>query len=158
MRERSIGLGLAIVVVVGAATLWAQEPKVLTIQDLFQRNLGTPAQQNAQFPPHKIIGNVYYVGTEMLSSFLVTTPQGNILIDTIYERNVPQIQDSIRQLGFKFEDVKIVLGSHAHGDHQEGDGLVVKMTGAKAMAMAEDLPPLMAMRSPGSIPRPMYEV
>src|SRR5205809_6785025 len=134
-----------------------QAPRVYTIQELFTRNVGTPEQQNKQVPPHKIIGNVYYVGTESLSAFLVTTPQGHILINSIYERNVPTIQDSVQKLGFKFEDVKILLGSHAHGDHQEGDGLVVKITGAHAMAMAEDIPPLMAMRSPGGTPRPVYE-
>jgi metallo-beta-lactamase class B len=139
--------------------LIAQEaPRVYTIQELFTRNVGTTEQQNKQFPPHKVIGNVYYVGTESLSSFLITTPQGHILINSIYERNVPTIQDSVQKLGFKFEDIKILLGSHSHGDHQEGDGLVVKLTGARAMAMAEDIPPLQAMRSPGGIPRPMYEV
>src|SRR5262245_41707737 len=91
---------------------------------LFQRNVGGPDDQTAQFPPHKIIGNVYYVGTASLSSFLVTTPQGHILINTTYERNVPVIQKSVEQLGFKFSDIKIVLGSHAHGDHMEGDALV----------------------------------
>ena len=134
-----------------------QAPRVLTIQDLFTRNVGNTEQQNKQVPPHKIIGNVYYVGTESLSSFLITTPQGHILINSIYERNVPTIQDSVQKLGFKFEDVKILLGSHAHGDHQEGDGLVVKLTGARAMAMAEDIPLLQMMRSPGGVPRPMYE-
>ena len=140
-----------------AAPLLAQAPRVYTIQELFTRNVGTPEQQNKQFPPHKIIGNVYYVGTESLASFLVTTPAGHILINSVYERTVPTIQDSVQKLGFKFEDIKILLGSHAHGDHQEGDGLVVKLTGARAMAMAEDIPPLMAMRSPGGNPRPMYE-
>lgn len=143
---------------VSTSLLLAQQaPRVLTIQDLFTRNVGNTEQQNKQFPPHKIIGNVYYVGTESLSSFLVTTPQGHILINSIFERNIPTIQDSVQKLGFKFEDIKILLGSHAHGDHQEGDGLVVKLTGARAMAMAEDIPPLQAMRSPGGIPRPMYE-
>jgi metallo-beta-lactamase class B len=151
-------LSLCIAAVFAAATLSAQSgPRVYTIQDLFQRNVGSREQQDRQFPPHKIIGNVYYVGTESLSSFLVTTPAGHILIDTIYERTVPTIKDSVEKLGFKFSDIKIVLGSHSHGDHQEGDGLVVQMTGAKAMAMAEDIPPLMAMRSPGGIPKPMYE-
>jgi metallo-beta-lactamase class B len=135
-----------------------QAPRVFTIQELFTRNVGSTEQQNKQFPPHKIVGNVYYVGTESLSSFLVTTPQGHILINSIYERNVPTIQDSVQKLGFKFEDIKILLGSHAHGDHQEGDGLVTKLTGARAMAMAEDIPLLQAMRSPGGVPRPMYEV
>ena len=142
-----------------ASALSAQQaPKVWTIQELFTRNVGSTDQQNKQFTPHKIIGNVYYVGTESLSSFLVTTPQGHILINSIYERNVPTIQDSVSKLGFKFEDIKILLGSHAHGDHQEGDGLVTKLTGARAMAMAEDIPPLKAMRSPGGNPRPEYEV
>jgi glyoxylase-like metal-dependent hydrolase (beta-lactamase superfamily II) len=100
-----------------APLLLAQEaPRVYTIQDLFTRNVGNTEQQNKQFPPHKIIGNVYYVGTESLSSFLITTPQGHILINSIYERNVPTIQDSVQKLGFKFEDIKILLGSHAHGD------------------------------------------
>lgn len=134
-----------------------QAPRVYTIQDLFTRNVGSTEQQNKQFTPHKIIGNVYYVGTESLSSFLITTPEGHILINSIYERNIPTIQDSVQKLGFKFEDIKILLGSHAHGDHQEGDGLVTKLTGARAIAMAEDIPALQSMRSPGSIPRPMYE-
>lgn len=155
MRHRLCALAAF---VASTAILSAQSgPRVYTIQDLFQRNVGTREQQDKQFPPHKIIGNVYYVGTESLSSFLVTTPAGHILIDTIYERTVPTIKDSVEKLGFKFEDIKIVLGSHSHGDHQEGDGLVVKMTGAKAMALAEDIAPLMAMRSPGGIPKPAYE-
>jgi metallo-beta-lactamase class B len=130
---------------------------VWTIQELFTRNVGTPAQQNAQFPPHKIIGNVYYVGTESLASFLVVTPAGNVLINSMYERNVPTIRDSVEKLGFHFDDIKILLGSHAHGDHMEGDALVVDMTHARAMAMAEDIPPLMAMRTPSGKPRPAYE-
>jgi metallo-beta-lactamase class B len=141
----------------GAIAAAQQAPRALTIQDLFTRNVGGAEQQNKQFPPHKIVGNVYYVGTESLSSFLVTTPQGHILINSIFERNVPTIQDSVQKLGFKFEDIKIVLGSHAHGDHQEGDGLIVKLTGARAMAIAEDIPLLQSMRSPGGNPRPMYE-
>src|SRR5262252_7015991 len=149
---------LWIVIFAFASVLTAQQPqRVWTIQELFTRNVGSTEQQNKQFPPHKIIGNVYYVGTESLSSFLVTTPQGHILINSIYERNIPTIQDSVQKLGFKFEDIKILLGSHAHGDHQEGDGLVTKLTGARAMAMAEDVPLLQKMRSPGGIPRPMSE-
>jgi metallo-beta-lactamase class B len=152
MRKILVGL------LISTPFLFAQQaPRVLTIQDLFTRNVGNTEQQNKQVPPHKIIGNVYYVGTESLSSFLITTPQGHILINSIFERNVPTIQDSVQKLGFKFEDVKILLGSHAHGDHQEGDGLVVKLTGARAMAMAEDIPLLQMMRSPGGVPRPMYE-
>jgi len=95
-----------------------------TQQELFQRNIGGPNDQTTAFTPHKIIGNIYYVGTTSLSSFLVVTPQGHVLINSTYERNVPAIQKSVEQLGFRFSDVKILLGSHAHGDHQEGDALV----------------------------------
>jgi metallo-beta-lactamase class B len=122
-----------------------------TPQSILTRNMGTPDDQTAQFPPHKIVGNIYYVGTRTLSSFLVVTPQGNILIDSTYERNVPTIQKSVEQLGFKFADIKILLGSHAHGDHQEGDALVKQLTGAQVMAMSEDVPTLQAIKPGGKV-------
>jgi metallo-beta-lactamase class B len=85
------------------------------------------------------------------------TPSGNILIDSTYERNVPVIEKSVNDLGFKFSDVKIVLGNHAHGDHQEGDALVKQKTGALVMAMAEDVPALQAMK-PGGKEHPIDRV
>ena len=88
-----------------------------TPQSILARNMGTPEDQTTQFPPHKIVGNIYYVGTKTLSSFLIVTPQGNILIDSTYERNVKTIEKSVTDLGFKFSDVRILLGNHAHGDH-----------------------------------------
>ncbi len=124
---------------------------------LFQRNIGGPDEQTTQFPPHKIIGNIYYVGTASLASFLVVTPAGDVLINSTYERNVPVIQKSVEQLGFKFSDIKILLGSHAHGDHQEGDALVKQLTGAQVMAMAEDVPALEKM-TPGGKPHPIDRV
>jgi metallo-beta-lactamase class B len=126
-------------------------------RSILARNMGTPEDQTTAFPPHKIIGNLYYVGTRTLSSFLVATPEGNILIDSTYERNVPVIRKSVEQLGFKFSDVKILLGSHAHGVHQEGDAMVKELTGAQVMAMAEDAPALEAMK-PGGKPHPIDRV
>jgi metallo-beta-lactamase class B len=120
-----------------------------TPASILARNMGTTEDQETQFPPHRIAGNVYYVGTKTLASFLIVTPQGNILIDTTYERNVPVIQKSVEQLGFKFSDIKIVLGNHAHGDHMEGDAMVRQLTGAKLMAMAEDVPALEAIKPGG---------
>ena len=120
-----------------------------TPRSIVTRNMGTEADQTAQFPPHKIIGNIYYVGTRTLSSFLIVTPQGNVLIDSTYERNVPTVQKSVTQLGFKFSDVRILLGNHAHADHQEGDALVKELTGAQVMVMAEDVPALKAMKPGG---------
>ena len=123
--------------------------KTYTPRSILARNMGTPEDQETQFPPHKIIGNIYYVGTRTLSSFLVVTPQGNILINSTYERNVPTIQKSVQQLGFKFSDIKILLGTHAHGDHQEGDAMVKQLTGAQVMAMAEDIPALRDIKPGG---------
>jgi metallo-beta-lactamase class B len=123
--------------------------RTYTPQSILTRNMGTPEDQTSQFPPHKIIGNIYYVGTRTLSSFLITTPQGNILIDSTYERNVPVIRKSVEQLGFKFSDIKILLGSHAHGDHQEGDAMVKQLTDAQVMAMAEDVPALREIKPGG---------
>src|SRR6187399_517660 len=128
-----------------------------TPRSILTRNMGTAEDQTAQFPPHKIVGNIYYVGTKTLSSFLIVTPAGNILINSTYERNVPTIQKSVQQLGFKFSDVKILLGTHAHGDHQEGDALVKQLTGAQVMAMAEDVPALQAMK-PGGKDHPIDRV
>lgn len=90
------------------------------------------------FPPHKIAGNLYYVGTEGLSSYLVTTRDGHILINSSFERTVPMIRAAIEQLGFKYGDVKILLGSHAHGDHMAGNWLVKEQTAAKVYVMKGD--------------------
>src|ERR1700679_1475101 len=85
---------------ISATLVWAQT-KVWTTRELFNRNIGTKEQQTKQFPPHKIIGNMYFVGTESLGSFLVVTPEGNVLIDSTYEANVPVIRKSVEDLGFK---------------------------------------------------------
>ncbi|HTC87476.1 MAG TPA: subclass B3 metallo-beta-lactamase [Bryobacteraceae bacterium] len=122
-----------------------------TAEELFRRNIGTPDQFNKQFPPHNVIGNIYYVGSESLGSFLFVTPQGNILLNSCFEATVPVIRSSVEKLGFKFTDIKILLGSHAHGDHMEGDALVKELTGAQVMAMEQDVPALMKIRPGGKI-------
>src|ERR1700704_6899528 len=144
---RAVKLTLLTVALAAAASAWpsAQTPKVWTADDLFRRNIGTREDQDTPFTPHKILGNLYYVGTRSLGSFLVTTPQGHILINSDYERNVPTVRTSIEQLGFKYTDIKILLGSHAHADHMEGDALVKQLTGAKVMAMEQDVPALQKM-------------
>jgi metallo-beta-lactamase class B len=131
--------------------------KTYTPRTILARNMGAPEDQTTQFPPHKIIGNIYYVGTKTLSSFLIATPQGHVLIDSTYERNANTIAKSVADLGFKFADVRVILGTHAHGDHQEGDALMKQMTGAQVMAMAEDVPALQAMK-PGGKEHPIDRV
>jgi metallo-beta-lactamase class B len=152
---RTVKLFIFLLLLGGAAA--AQAPKVWTAQELFVRNIGTREDQDTAFTPHKIIGNLYYVGTRTLGSFLITTPQGHILINSDYERNVPTVRGSIEQLGFKYTDVRILLGSHAHADHMEGDALVKQLTGATVMAMAEDVPALEKMM-PGGKPHPIDKV
>jgi metallo-beta-lactamase class B len=112
---------------------------------------------NKPFPAHKIIGNVYFVGSEQLGSFLITTPEGHILINSDYEETVPVIRAAVEKLGFKFTDIKILLGSHAHPDHMTGDALVKELTGARVMAMEEDIPALNNIR-PGGKAHPIDRV
>jgi len=92
------------------------------------------------FPPFHIAGNLYYVGSKGLANYLVTTPQGNILINSDLEANVPMIEASIEKLGFKFKDTKILLISHAHWDHDAGSAKIKEMTGASYMVMGADVP------------------
>src|SRR2546427_7781407 len=74
-------------------------------------------RDNQPFPPHRVIGNLYYVGTNNLASYLVVTREGNILINPDYEESVPLIRASVEKLGFHMRDIKIILISHAHDDH-----------------------------------------
>src|SRR6476661_3248521 len=92
------------------------------------------------FPPFRIAGNLYYVGSKGLANYLVTTPQGNILINSDLESNVPMIEASIERLGFKFKDTKVLLISHAHWDHDAGSAKIKEMTGASYMVMDADVP------------------
>ena len=92
------------------------------------------------FPPFHIAGNLYYIGSKGLANYLVTTPQGNILINSDLEANVPIIQASIEKLGFKFNDTKILVISHAHWDHDAGSAKIKERTGASYMVMDADVP------------------
>ena len=93
------------------------------------------AQGNADwteaFPPFRIAGNLYYVGSKGLANYLITTPQGHILINSDLEANVPLIKASVEKLGFKFTDIKILLISHAHWDHNAASATIKKLTGAR---------------------------
>jgi metallo-beta-lactamase class B len=92
------------------------------------------------FPAFRIAGNLYYVGSKDLASYLITTPKGDILINSSYQESVPLIQHSIESLGFKMGDVKILLISHAHDDHDAGSAQIIKLSGAKYMVMDADVP------------------
>jgi metallo-beta-lactamase class B len=95
---------------------------------------------NRPFKPFRVAGNVYYVGTNRMAIFLLATPAGHILLDSGFEANVPQLERNVAALGFRFEDIKILLSSHAHIDHVQGHQLVRQLTGARVLASAADAP------------------
>jgi len=97
-------------------------------------------------PGFKIAGNLYYVGTADLAVYLIATPQGNVLINSDFPEDVPTIRKSIEQLGFKYADTKILLSSHAHGDHDAATSIVQKETGARVMVMDGDVPEVESTR------------
>jgi metallo-beta-lactamase class B len=99
-----------------------------------------PAGWNDPFPPHHVMDNVYFVGTKELASFLITTPQGHILMNSNYESSVPLIRANVEKLGFKFTDIKILIAGHAHPDHVEGDAMVKQLTGAQVVVGRLDAP------------------
>ena len=99
-----------------------------------------PAGWNDPFPAHKIMDNFYYVGTKELASYLISTPQGLILMNSNYESSVPLIKKSVEDLGFKFSDIKILIAGHAHPDHVEADAMVKQMTGAQVIVGRVDAP------------------
>jgi len=90
------------------------------------------------FPPHRIADHLYYVGSKGLASYLITTTNGHILINSSFERTVPIIRTNIEALGFKFTGIKILLTSHAHSDHASGHALIKKLTGARVEVMEGD--------------------
>lgn len=108
------------------------------------------------FPPHKVAGNLYYVGSKGLASYLITTPEGHILINSSLEESVPLIRASVEKLGFKFSDIRILLISHAHWDHCAGSAEVIKATGAKYMVMEQDVSTVASGNAPKSRLKPAY--
>lgn len=124
---RHIGNSVIAFIILALAFVGAKEAKV---QD----------DWTEPFPAFRIADNLYYVGSKGLANYLITTPQGHILINSDLEANVPLIRASIESLGFKFTDVKILLISHAHYDHNAGSAMIKKLTGAKYMVMDGDVP------------------
>ena len=118
---------LLLAVMVGAITLCHRKGRSLQAQE-----------SDGPFPAHRVMGNVYYVGSKDLASYLITTDQGHILINSSFSETVPLIRASVEKLGFRFQDVKILLTSHAHSDHVAGNGLVKRLTGARVLVMQGD--------------------
>jgi metallo-beta-lactamase class B len=99
---------------------------------------GKPGE-NGPFPPHRIIANIYYVGSAGTSVWLITSDEGHILIDSLEDKDLPMVKKNIETMGFRFEDIKILLMDHAHIDHMAASATIKKMTGAKLMVMDADV-------------------
>jgi metallo-beta-lactamase class B len=91
------------------------------------------------FPPFRIAGNLYYVGSRGLATYLITTPRGNILINSGPESNLPLVRANVKRLGFNFGDIRVLLISHAHWDHDAGSAAIKRLTGAAYMVMEGDV-------------------
>jgi metallo-beta-lactamase class B len=126
MRRLPIGLASATLLIAALLT-----PRVASAQnDAWTR----------PFPPFRMIGNIYWVGSYDLSSYLITTPQGHILVNTGVGDTARQISASVEQLGFKLSDVKVLTATHGHYDHVAGFAALKKMTGARLLVHEADRP------------------
>lgn len=127
MLKRSLAIRLLCVLLLSATCAYAQ------ISDEESRKWNEPVK------PFKVIGNVYYVGATEVSSYLITTSEGHILLDSGFLETVLQIRQNVAQLGFRFQDIKILLNSHAHYDHAGGMARLKELTGAKLMVSEGDV-------------------
>ena len=141
-------LALFLFVAAGGSAQAPQEPRVVEA-----------------FPPFKIIGNIYYVGDTNEAIYLITTPEGHILLDTGYQETVPIVRAGVEKLGFQMRDIKIMISSHAHADHVAGHALVREMTGgARVLASELDAPVIESggrrgsFRGPAASPWPPTKV
>src|SRR5215210_334639 len=112
---------------------------LLTSLHLFAQTNEQDRSWNQPVEPFRIAGNIYYVGASDITSYLITSPKGHILIDSGFIETVPQIRANIAKLGFKLADVKVLLNSHAHYDHAGGLAELRRITGAKLYVSDADL-------------------
>jgi metallo-beta-lactamase class B len=108
---------------------------------------GQSRAMNQPVPPFHIIGNIYYVGASDITSYLIVTHQGDILLDGGFVETAPQIEANIRTLGFNLSDVKVLLNSHEHLDHAGGLAELKRLTHARLVAVAEEVPTLESGKS-----------
>jgi metallo-beta-lactamase class B len=125
---------LAVAVLIAAGTMSAQGPAQFS--DAWYQQFRGPYSAPAE--PFRIVGNIHYVGAANIASYLITTPQGHILIDTGMTEMHDVIRNNVAKLGFKTSDIRVMLSSHAHFDHIAGHAAMKKLTGAQVMAMTGD--------------------
>lgn len=123
-----------VLIVLTASLASAQSPSFITAEQTAA--LRGPWSEPAE--PFTILGNIHYVGGQNIASYLFTTPEGHILLDTGMPRMHQGVRASIEKLGFKLSDIKIMLSSHAHVDHVGAHAEMQKATGARVMAVGDD--------------------
>lgn len=134
-------------VLVGTVVLNSQEPtaRTPTVEDLAKDNklflslASKTLKWEEPAPPVKIAGPLYFVGTKGLGAYLFVTSAGNILLNTGMPSSGPMIVESIRKLGFKPEDIKLLINGHAHSDHAGALAFFRELTGARTAVMREDV-------------------
>jgi len=148
---KALALGFALLLLGCAATEsddrpLASDTEIDSAEQAPLAEMAAEAHWNDPFAPFKVIGNIYYVGTTGVSSWLITTPNGHFLLDGGLPQTPPQIIANIKTLGFDIRDVKYLLNSHAHFDHAGGLAALQRATGATMVASAKDRPILEAGR------------
>jgi len=126
---------LAVVLVAAASVASGQQGPAQFSPEWYQQFRGP---YSAAAEPFRIVGNIHYVGGANIASYLVTTPEGHILIDTGMKEMHEVITSNVARLGFKTSDIRIMLSSHAHFDHVDGHAAMQRLTGARVMAMVGD--------------------
>src|SRR5262244_1902131 len=110
----------------------AAKPKAPSLAETIHGDWSAPVE------PFRVVGNIYYVGAVNIASYLITTPEGHILLDTGTREMEPVVRASIEKLGFKLTDIHILLSGHAHYDHVQGHAAMKRATGARVMALGDD--------------------
>jgi metallo-beta-lactamase class B len=132
-------LALALLLTTPAATLGQDTAELAKDPARFLETAQKVLKWNEPTEPTRIVGPLYFVGTKGLAAYLITTPQGHVLMNTAMPVSAPAIADSIRKLGFKPEDVKLLLAGHAHIDHVGGHAHIQQLSGARVAAIAEEV-------------------
>lgn len=141
---RAVILSLALVGCASAAPPLASDAEIAAAENAPLNGYAINGRWNEPYEPFTVIGNIHYVGTAGVSSFLITTPNGHFLLDGILPQSVPQIAANIRALGYDVRDVRYLLNSHAHFDHAGGLAGLQRLSGAVMVASAADKPVLEA--------------
>jgi metallo-beta-lactamase class B len=135
-----------IAIIVCTLVFGATSSQAQTLRDLLKDTL---TNWNTPTEPFKVIDNIYYVGTNGLASYLITSPQGHILIDTAMPEGGPLIETNIQKLGYKLSDIKYLINTHAHMDHTGGLAQIKKDSGAQLISGEKDKPLLEGGYYPG---------